>query len=117
MKRVGQMSGLLHEIEPGAVVTLSPPGGTFTPPLSGDRPVVLIAAGIGITPFVGYIEALAARPAHQRPPGVQLLYLCRNGSQHPFGRRLRQHGRRDPAASGGRMSLPARRRVTGWRSL
>jgi ferredoxin-NADP reductase len=47
-----------------------------------------MGSGIGITPFVGHLEALAQRgtPA----PEVLLINIFRNGRMHPFGRRLRE---------------------------
>ncbi len=92
----GRMSAHLHGLAPGAVVTLEPPGGVFTPPVSGSRPVVLVAAGVGITPFVSYLRAVAAVPAAERPPGIQLIYLCRDGREHPFGAALRALAGRIP---------------------
>jgi anaerobic selenocysteine-containing dehydrogenase/ferredoxin-NADP reductase len=85
----GRMSTHIHGLKTGSVVSLEAPRGIFTPPLSSDRPVVLMAAGIGITPFVGYFDALARSPASERPPSVRLLYFCRNGREHPFGPHLR----------------------------
>jgi len=85
----GRMSTRLHELEPGSVVTLQPPAGVFTPPLTGNRPVILIAAGVGITPFVGYLAALARIAPERRPPSVELVYICRNGAEQPFGDWLR----------------------------
>ena len=85
----GRMSTHIHEMKVGSVLALEPPGGTFTPPVRGDRPVILMAAGIGITPFVSYVDALARTPAGHRPPGIHLIYACRNRSEHPFGSRLR----------------------------
>ncbi|MDP9111808.1 MAG: 2Fe-2S iron-sulfur cluster-binding protein [Candidatus Eremiobacteraeota bacterium] len=57
---------------------------------------MLMAAGIGITPFVSYIDALARRPAKRRPPGIHLLYVGRNRSEHPFGSKLRSVAREIP---------------------
>jgi ferredoxin-NADP reductase len=85
----GRMSSHIHGIGVGSVLNLRAPGGTFTPPLSGNRPIILAAAGIGITPFVSYIDALARRPAEHRPPGIHLLYFGRNRTEHPFGAQLR----------------------------
>lgn len=81
----GRMSTRLHELAPGSIVTLQPPAGVFTPPLTGSRPVILVAAGIGITPFVSYLAALARTAPKQRPPSVDLVYICRNGAEQPFG--------------------------------
>lgn len=85
----GRMSTRLHELAPGSLVTLQPPAGVFTPPLTGDRPVILVAAGIGITPFVDYLAALARIAPERRPPSVELVYICRNGAEQPFGDWLR----------------------------
>ena len=86
---VGRMSTHIHGLEPGRLVTLEAPTGTFTPPLTGNRPVILMAAGIGITPFISYLDALARWPARERPPGIHLTYVCRSGAERPFGPRLR----------------------------
>jgi anaerobic selenocysteine-containing dehydrogenase/ferredoxin-NADP reductase len=92
----GRMSARLHELEPGSLVTLQPPVGVFTPPLTGDRPVILIAAGIGITPFVGYLHALAEIAPERRPPSAELVYICRSGAEQPFGDWLRTIAGRIP---------------------
>jgi ferredoxin-NADP reductase len=92
----GRMSTRLHELAPGSVVTLQPPTGIFTPPLTGKRPLILVAAGIGITPFVGYLDALARTPPKQRPPSIELVCICRNGAEHPFGDWLRTIAGRIP---------------------
>lgn len=92
----GRMSARLHELGPGSLVTLRPPAGVFTPPLTGDRPVILMAAGIGITPFVGYLAALARIAPERRPPSVELVYICRNGAEQPFGDWLHKIAARIP---------------------
>ena len=81
----GRMSAHMHGLKPGDTVELEPPRGIFTPPLTGSRPVILVAAGIGITPFISYLRAIADTPAGERPPGIQLIHLCRDGAHHPFG--------------------------------
>ncbi len=86
----GRMSSRMHALAPGGVVTLQPPAGVFTPPLTGSRPVILVAAGIGVTPFVGYLAALACVAPDQRPPSIDLVYICRNGEEQPFGSWLRR---------------------------
>ncbi|KDC37916.1 molybdopterin-dependent oxidoreductase [Bordetella bronchiseptica] len=88
----GLMSNALHALEEGARVLLSAPAGVFTPPLRTARPVILMASGIGITPFHGYLEALAqdAGPA----PSVLLVHACRDGSSHPYGAELKRLAQR-----------------------
>ncbi len=85
----GRMSTHIHGLEPDGLVALEAPGGTFTPPLSGSRPVILLAAGIGITPFLAYVEALARVPPGRRPPGVHLIAVSRDGAHDAFGAELR----------------------------
>ncbi|WP_407520266.1 molybdopterin-dependent oxidoreductase [Methylobacterium oryzisoli] len=84
----GRMSSHLHGLAPGATLLLEAPQGTFTPPMRTDRPIILMAAGIGITPFVSYLDALAEAEEADRPR-IRLLYVCRDGQAHPFGPRLR----------------------------
>lgn len=81
----GRMSSRLHALETGAIVQLSTPSGVFTIPTQTRRPIVLVAGGIGITPFVGHLEALAQRRAqgHATPP-VVVVHLARPGVAHPF---------------------------------
>lgn len=83
----GRMSTHVHSLGRGDSIWLEPPQGIFTPPLSGQRPVVLIAAGIGITPFVSYLHALAADP--EDAPAVHLVAICRDGAERAFGAQLR----------------------------
>ena len=72
VKRVGKFSGWLHDsMQPGlGAIELDSVAGTFTPRLThgSGRPVLLIAAGIGITPFRAMIPDLLA-------PGSQPLTL------------------------------------------
>ena len=57
----GAVSGCLHEdIEPGSNVELTAPGGRFLIPIKSTRPVVMIAAGIGITPFMSVLNSIDA---------------------------------------------------------
>jgi anaerobic selenocysteine-containing dehydrogenase/ferredoxin-NADP reductase len=87
--RPGRMSSRMHELEPGHLVLLRPPDGVFTPPLRGDRPVILVSAGVGITPFISYLAELARTAPEQRPPSIDLVYVCRNSKEQPFGGFLR----------------------------
>jgi anaerobic selenocysteine-containing dehydrogenase/ferredoxin-NADP reductase len=84
------LSDHIHHLSVGDEVLLEAPKGTFTPPLQGRRPLIFLAAGIGITPFVSHLEALARCEPAQRVAKVLLLYGCRNGAEHPFARRLRE---------------------------
>jgi anaerobic selenocysteine-containing dehydrogenase/ferredoxin-NADP reductase len=88
----GRMSSRLHSMEEGETILLSPPSGVFTIPVQTARPLVLVASGIGITPFVGHLEAVAQHFNGKRagmPPDITLIHTCRNGGAHPFRDRLR----------------------------
>ena len=92
-----RLSHACHRLKPGDDVWLEPPNGVFCPPLSGPRPLVFVAAGIGITPFMGYLETLEAKAATIPDPArVLLLYGCRDGRQNAFIGRLRELSRSLP---------------------
>ncbi|MCA6122000.1 molybdopterin-dependent oxidoreductase [Bradyrhizobium sp. WSM 1704] len=82
------MPDRLHGLAAGDEVLLEPPGGIFTPPLKGTRPLVFLAAGIGITPFMSHLETLQRFPAQGRVPEILLLHGCRSSREHPFAGRL-----------------------------
>jgi anaerobic selenocysteine-containing dehydrogenase/ferredoxin-NADP reductase len=83
-------SDYIHRLKAGDEIRLEAPRGIFTPPLNGPRPLIFLAGGIGITPFIGHLEALAQREAGERVAKVLLLHGCRNGGKHPFADRLRE---------------------------
>ena len=79
----------------GDVLDVSSPRGSFVLE-SGERPVVLISAGIGATPVLAMLHALVdARSTRQ----VLWLHGARNRQHHPFAAEVRQlvrvltHGR------------------------
>lgn len=85
----GAMSGHIHEaLEIGHRVDLRAPGGTFVLPLRSRQPVVMFAGGIGITPFISYLESLAAIEPLSRRPEVWLFYANRHGAAHAFRERI-----------------------------
>jgi anaerobic selenocysteine-containing dehydrogenase/ferredoxin-NADP reductase len=90
------LSSHVHRLRAGDEVWIEAPRGIFTPPLNGPRPLIFIAGGIGITPFMSHLEALALRKSTERATKVLLLHGCRNGDEHPFGRRLRELADRLP---------------------
>src|SRR5699024_11327857 len=56
----GEVSRYVHEqLSVGDTVHIGCPKGPFVMPENIDQPVVLIAGGIGITPFLSYLESLA----------------------------------------------------------
>ena len=80
-------------------VWLQTPRGRFLLPLERSTPVVLIAAGVGITPFLAMLETLAARQAGAGEQPVLLLYGSRDGAQHAFSERIAALAARLPCLS------------------
>ena len=82
----GLLSGRLHRhLKVGDVVELRPPGGNFSLPKRSQQPLVLIAGGIGITPFISLLESLQNDPD---PPEVWLYSANRSSATQAFAQRL-----------------------------
>lgn len=81
VKREGPGSTYLHErLKAGDLLDVAAPRGNFV--LSdGTRPVVLISAGVGATPVLAMLHALARE--HGRRP-VWWLHGARNRDEHAF---------------------------------
>ncbi len=72
-KNLGKFSLELQSLKTGAIVYLDGPYGVFTKEAYlTSSPIVLIAGGIGITPFVRLIEYFVANP--DKNPGITLFY-------------------------------------------
>ncbi len=86
----GEASTYVHnQVHVGDVLEVSAPRGTFTFRQS-LRPVVLLSAGVGATPVLAMLHALAAETS---PREVWWLFGARNRDEHPFvqeSRRLLQ---------------------------
>jgi len=82
VKRQGQVSAFLHAtLRPGAQLQVKPPAGRFTYPAGDDRPIVLIAGGVGITPLISMLRhGVVADPG--RP--ITLFYSARSRSELAF---------------------------------
>lgn len=78
----GLVSRWLHdEAEIGTPLLIAPPGGSFMLPESDERPVVLLSAGVGLTPMVAMLEAAVA----ERPNlAVHFIHCAQNGRVHAF---------------------------------
>ncbi|MET3949769.1 oxidoreductase [Arthrobacter sp. UYEF36] len=77
----------LLALEPGDELTATAVGGDFVLPRSPEASVLLIAAGIGITP---YLSQLSGRSAGKRD--VVLLYLARNAAELAYAGELERTG-------------------------
>jgi ferredoxin-NADP reductase/MOSC domain-containing protein YiiM len=77
---------LRDHVRVGDVLDVSSPRGNFILQ-SGERPVVLLSAGIGATPVLAMLHALAEdRPARL----VLWLHAARDGAHHPFAAEVRR---------------------------
>ncbi|WP_415715911.1 pyridoxamine 5'-phosphate oxidase family protein [Roseibium sp.] len=83
----GLASGFLHEgLAPGMMISASNPSGGFDLP-GGNVPLVLVSAGVGITPMVSLLHALAREKA-DRP--VWFVHGARDGDHYPFAVEVKQ---------------------------
>jgi ferredoxin-NADP reductase/MOSC domain-containing protein YiiM len=86
---------LQKQVQLGDTLDVSSPRGSFILQ-SGERPVVLLSAGIGATPVLAMLYALAAAGSPRR---VLWLHGARDGQHHPFAAEVRRlmlalpHGR------------------------
>jgi ferredoxin-NADP reductase len=90
----GRGSGYFHDVvEVGDVLDVRAPAGTFfIDPLS-DEPIVLVGAGIGVTPLVSMLEAIV-QSGQKRD--VYVLFGFRNGGEHPFKERVERIAAENP---------------------
>ena len=73
------------ELKVGDIVQASAARGSFILRL-GDTPVVLLSAGIGVTPVLAMLHSLAADTSTRE---IWWLYGTRNGREHPFAEETR----------------------------
>jgi ferredoxin-NADP reductase len=78
---------MLLELAPGAIVRATQVGGSFVLPGNIEKPIVMIAGGIGITPFRSMIDDLLARQ-EKRP--IVLFYAARREDLLVYGGLLNQ---------------------------
>jgi ferredoxin-NADP reductase/MOSC domain-containing protein YiiM len=82
-ERPGSASDRLHSsVQVDAVIDVSSPRGDFLL-VDADRPVALVSAGVGVTPMVALLHALAESPAGRRRE-VWWLHGARDGLHHAF---------------------------------
>ncbi|MGP3591851.1 molybdopterin-dependent oxidoreductase [Vagococcus sp. WN89Y] len=82
----GQVSSWVHEqLRVGDEVTLTAPDGAFIIPRHRPAPVVMVAGGIGITPFISYLSSLNPQ---EHGADIWLYYANRNSDHHAFRQQL-----------------------------
>ncbi|XAS66110.1 oxidoreductase [Micrococcaceae bacterium Sec5.7] len=80
---------VLQALEPGDELTATAVGGDFVLPRKSSRPVLLIAAGIGITPYLAQLNAGASGDRD-----TVLLCLARNSAELAYADELERSGAR-----------------------
>ncbi|WP_300265673.1 FAD-dependent oxidoreductase [Microbacterium sp.] len=78
----------LAAAEPGAVLAVTGTWGDFVLP-RGDAPVLMVAAGIGVTPFVSQLRQLRAEGSQR---DVVLIYVAAEASELAFRDELEETG-------------------------
>lgn len=91
----GQASNLLHDhLHIGDTVDIMPPAGDFFLQEVTDTPVVLISAGVGLTPMLSMLNHLLAEGPDM---DIRWLHACEHGAHHAFRDEIRaksrQHGK------------------------
>lgn len=84
----GLVSSWLHRrLRVGDRLQVAAPRGEFTLDSRPDNPVVLISAGIGVTPVLAMLRALATTGSQR---AVWWLHAARDGRHHPFAAEARE---------------------------
>jgi ferredoxin-NADP reductase len=83
----------LEELPVGSEVEIGPVGGHRELPLNTQTPVVLVAAGIGIVPFMGLIHYVQIQKLKYP---IKLLYESTDLTQLPFLEELQAYAKENP---------------------
>jgi len=76
----GEVSNWLHaNAQVGATLQVSHPFGEFTPDTEGMGPIVLLSAGVGVTPMVAAVKRIAAVHPQRR---VIFAHAARDAAHH-----------------------------------
>jgi uncharacterized protein len=89
VKHDGRVSAFLHGLSRGDTIEARAPAGTFTVDLAEERPAVLIAAGIGITPMLAMLRhALYEGVRTRRMRPMWLIYAAHSKADRAFDAEL-----------------------------
>ncbi len=102
VKAQGLVSNYLHTLQAGDVLEARAPRGNFSLEDVSRRPIVMLAAGIGITPMMSMLRHLVYETRRVRlPPNAWLFYGARNAAMRPFSDELEDLARK----SGSRIKI------------
>lgn len=100
IKREGQVSCHLHDrLRVGDLIEARAPQGDFTLDALEQRPAVLLAGGIGVTPMLAMLRHIVfegLRKRRVRP--TYFVYATRNNAERAFNKELAELARRGGAA-------------------
>ncbi|WP_454008929.1 NO-inducible flavohemoprotein [Aeromonas sp. Marseille-Q7275] len=87
----GQASNMLHDqLHVGDEVALMPPAGDFFLKTETTTPVVLLSAGVGLTPMLSMLNQLLAE---QPETEIRWLHACEHGAHHAFKEEIQAKSR------------------------
>lgn len=93
----GTVSRWLHDhAQPGTRLDIGGPGGEFVLDAAEGRPAVLLSAGVGQTPMVAMLEAVAASGT---AAPVHAIHCTGNGRVHAFGAHVREIASASPGVT------------------
>ena len=82
----GKVSTLLHQLKRNDELQVSEPLGNFIAP-KNETPLVLLSAGVGITPFISIIESTIAEKSNRK---IHLVHISRSKSTQAFPQQTQQ---------------------------
>jgi ferredoxin-NADP reductase/predicted pyridoxine 5'-phosphate oxidase superfamily flavin-nucleotide-binding protein len=97
----GLASNWLHDhLKVGDTIRALAPRGDFTLDADSRRPVLLLSAGVGVTPMIAMLNQLIGRNLDRlRQPGrgIWFVHAARDGGEHPFAAHVEALAERAPA--------------------
>ncbi|HEY1530579.1 MAG TPA: oxidoreductase [Galbitalea sp.] len=88
-ERSSSLKTALLALEPGEIVSGTSVGGDFLLPKEASRPLLLVAGGIGITPFMSHMEQIAGEGEER---DVVVLYSASSATELAYSERLKDLG-------------------------
>jgi len=83
----GLASNYLHnQVEPGTKLLTKPPRGKFFLDSKSDNPLVLLSAGVGLTPLISMLNTVVDSGSNRE---IWFVHGARNSTEHAFSNHLR----------------------------
>ncbi len=87
VKRQGRASAWLHAARVGDIIEALPPNGRFGLDPQSSRPIIMVSAGIGVTPMISMLNSLLADDANSQRP-IWFFHGSRSRLEHAFAKPL-----------------------------